>query len=121
MESYGLQFEPAGADRDALEVEDFYYKDNRGEFWTVVEDSTGKLVGTGGYYQIERGDLDQNNNSKVEIRKMYLAPSARGKKLGRTLLQVWLLYHLCSSLPSLGFCFLFRGWRNGSPLRATVK
>ncbi len=88
LESYGLQFEPSRADRDAVEVDDFYYKNNKGEFWTVIEDSTGKLVGTGGYYQLEEKNEDRSNHAQVEIRKMYLTPSARGKQLGRTLLQV---------------------------------
>lgn len=83
LEAYGLDFEPEGADLDAVEVEAHY---QRGEFWVVVEEGTSKLIGTGGYYEIENED---NKKSRcVEIRKMYLLPEARGKKLGRALLEV---------------------------------
>lgn len=83
LEAYGLDFEPEGADLDALQVEDHYLKDGRGEFWVVVDDISGKLIGTAGYYEVE--DKDKRS---VEIRKMYLLPEARGEKLGRALLQV---------------------------------
>lgn len=92
LESYGLEFEPEGADKDALEVEEFYQK---GEFWVVVDDVTGELVGTAGYYELDnkgRGEIEEEERTRstkiVEIRKMYLASEARGKKLGRRLLQV---------------------------------
>ena len=82
LEAYGLRFEPQGADMDAIEVEEFYLKDNRGEFWVVIEDTSNKLLGTGGYYEVS------DHPGAVEIRKMYLLPDARGKKLGRALLEV---------------------------------
>ena len=82
LEQYGLPFEPNGADRDAIEVEDFYLREERGEFWVVV-DRNGKLVGSGAYYEVG------GSEKAVEIRKMYLLPEARGKKLGRALLEVW--------------------------------
>ncbi len=86
LEAYGLNFEPQGADLDAVEVEEHYLKDRRGEFWVVEEEGTGIVVGTAGYYEVEeKGD---EKSSCVEIRKMYLLPRARGKKLGRLLLQV---------------------------------
>lgn len=75
LAEYGLQQEPEGADRDVLEVENFY-KD--GEFWVIERDR--KLVGTGAYYPISRGE------NAVEIRKMYLLPEARGVGLGKFLL-----------------------------------
>ncbi len=73
---YGLGWEPEGADRDVLEVEDCY---QQGEFWVV--ELEGKVVGTAAYYPIERSE------NAVEIRKMYLLPIARGQGLGRFLLQ----------------------------------
>lgn len=79
LEAYGLEFEPEGVDLDAVEVEARY---KRGEFWVVIEEGTNELIGTGAYYEIEEG------SRCVEIRKMYLLPSARGKQLGRALLQV---------------------------------
>lgn len=86
LESYGLNFEPQGADLDAIEVEAHYLKDGRGEFWVVIDEEAGKLIGTAGYYEME--DKDNEELKCAEIRKMYLLPEARGKKLGRALLQV---------------------------------
>jgi len=77
LAEYGLSWEPAGADQDVLEVERFYIETG-GEFW-IIEQS-GKLVGTGAYYPISRGQ------NAVEIRKMYLLPEVRGKGLGKFLL-----------------------------------
>ncbi|BAU13842.1 acetyltransferase, GNAT family [Leptolyngbya sp. NIES-3755] len=78
LAEYGLKQEPKGADRDVLEVEEFYQKKN-GEFWVIERDR--KLVGTGAYYPISRGE------NAVEIRKMYLLPEARGVGLGKFLLK----------------------------------
>lgn len=75
---YGLSWEPSGADRDVLEVETFYTAVG-GEFWVIEQQ--GQVVGTGAYYPVERG------HKAVEIRKMYLSPTARGKGLGKFLLQ----------------------------------
>jgi putative acetyltransferase len=76
LAEYGLGWEPEGADRDVLEVETAY---SRGQFW-VVEDPEGQIVGTAAYYPVPRGP------QAVEIRKMYLLPTARGQGLGRYLL-----------------------------------
>lgn len=78
LSEYGLGWEPDGADKDVLEVED-YYLDNGGEFWVI--EYQNKVVGTSAYYPIERGE------NAVEIRKMYLLPKARGLGLGKYLLQ----------------------------------
>jgi putative acetyltransferase len=78
LAEYGLPWEPSGADRDVLEVEASYLEVG-GEFWVI--EHQGKIVGTGAYYGVERGQ------KAVEIRKMYLLPTARGKGLGRYLLQ----------------------------------
>jgi putative acetyltransferase len=75
---YGLTSEPVGADQDVLTIETSYWEKG-GEFW-VVEDQ-GRLVGTAGYYPVNRGE------KAVEIRKMYLIPEVRGQGLGRYLLQ----------------------------------
>lgn len=76
--SCGLAAEPGGADWDVAHVEAAYWETG-GEFWVV--EHQGSLVGTAGYYPINRGQ------NAVEIRKMYLLPAARGKGLGRYLLQ----------------------------------
>ena len=95
LESYGLTFEAQGADLDAIAVEDHYLKDERGEFWVVVDDQTKKVVGSGGYYQVdhesEPSGRERGQPPAVEIRKMYLLPEARGKRLGRTLLEVQII------------------------------
>ncbi len=78
LEEYGLGWDPEGADRDVLAVEACYLEAG-GEFWVIEE--SGHIVGTGAYYPIHRGI------SAVEIRKMYLLPTARGQGLGHFLLQ----------------------------------
>ena len=78
LTEYGLTFDPKDADRDVVEVEQFY-QETGGEFWVVEQEE--KIVGTAGYYPISRG------NKAVEIRKMYLLPIVRGKGLGTYLLR----------------------------------
>ena len=79
LAEYGLGWEPDGADRDVLEVEEYYLAVG-GEFW-VVEDR-GEIVGTSAYYPYpHRGE------KAVEIRKMYLQSKIRGQGLGRYLLR----------------------------------
>jgi len=114
LSEYGLGWEPNGADRDVLQVEECYLATG-GEFWVIehltstkdsseitnLQASEGRLrsfsrdfsrqaniikhqnqiVGTAAYYPIHRGE------KAVEIRKMYLLPSARGLGLGKYLLQ----------------------------------
>ncbi|NJR65236.1 MAG: GNAT family N-acetyltransferase [Leptolyngbyaceae cyanobacterium CRU_2_3] len=89
LEEYGLAGEPVGADRDVLQVEESYWATG-GKFWVV--ERQGQIVGTGGYYPIERG------NNAVEIRKMYLLPDVRGQGLGR-----YLLTALEEAIASQGF------------------
>lgn len=78
LAEYGLNWEPTIADRDVLEIESFYLATG-GEFWVIEKE--GKLIGTAGYYPVKRG------KKAVEIRKMYLLPSARRQGLGKYLLQ----------------------------------
>ncbi len=89
LAEYGLNCEPYGADRDVYDVE-LYYHTKGGEFWVVERE--GEIVGTAAYYPIERG------KNAVEIRKMYILPAARGKGLGKFLLQ-----ELESKIASRGF------------------
>ena len=81
LEEYGLPFEPNGEDEDALRVEEFYWRSEKGEFWVVL-DPNGKVVGTSAFLDRGRGE------KSVEIRKMYLLPEARGQGLGKALLQL---------------------------------
>ncbi|MBD2461518.1 GNAT family N-acetyltransferase [Oscillatoria sp. FACHB-1407] len=78
LAEYNLGCEPDGTDWDAFHVEEAYWQTG-GEFWVV--EHRGQVVGTAGYYPVERGE------KAVEIRKMYLHPSVRGHGLGRYLLQ----------------------------------
>ena len=78
LNQYNLGWEPLGADRDVLEVEECYLATG-GEFWVV--ELQGQIVGTSAYYPVSRG------NNAVEIRKMYLLSSSRGQGLGKFLLQ----------------------------------
>ena len=75
LAEYGLGWEPEEADADVLNVEECY---EDGEFWVVELNSV--VVGTAAYYPIDRAE------NAVEIRKMYLLSIARGKGLGRFLL-----------------------------------
>ncbi len=78
LAEYGLGWEENAADRDVLQVEACYLATG-GEFWVIERQN--KIIGTGAYYPIERG------HKAVEIRKMYLLPTARGQGLGKYLLQ----------------------------------
>lgn len=89
LAEYGLAWEPEVADRDVLEVEASYIAVG-GEFWVVEQQ--GKIVGTSAYYPVARGE------KAVEIRKMYLLSTVRGKGLGRYLLQ-----ELENAIASRGF------------------
>jgi len=89
LSEYGLGWEPKGADKDVLQVEEFYLKTG-GEFWVIEHQN--QLVGTGAYYPIKRG------KKAVEIRKMYLLSSVRGLGLGKYLLQ-----QLETAIASRGF------------------
>ncbi len=81
LAEYGLEWEPEGADRDVLQVEECYGR-RGGEFWVVTQGS--QIVGTAAYYPIDRSPSVPG--SAVEIRKMYLLPQVRGQGLGRFLL-----------------------------------
>jgi putative acetyltransferase len=81
LAEYGLGWEPDGADRDVIDVEQ-YYLARGGEFW-VIEDN-GTIIGTSAYYPYI---VEENCDVKaVEIRKMYLHSKVRGQGLGKYLL-----------------------------------
>ncbi len=82
LAEYGLGWEPGGADRDVLAVEECYL-DRGGCFWLLEQ--AGELVGTGAWMPLDLPGV-------VEIRKMYLRPAVRGQGLGR-----WLLMELEAS------------------------
>lgn len=78
LSEYGLPWQPEEADRDVVNVPE-YYLTTGGEFWVVEQ--YDQIVGTAAYYPIHRGEQG------VEIRKMYLLPQVRGLGLGKFLLQ----------------------------------
>jgi putative acetyltransferase len=78
LAEYSLDWEPDGADRDVVQVEECYLETG-GEFWVIEYQNI--VVGTGAYYPIKRGQ------NAVEIRKMYFSPQIRGLGLGKYLLQ----------------------------------
>ena len=97
LQSYGLHFEPEGEDIDVVDVENYYIKDDKGQFWVVNDETTNKLVGTAVYYKIiDTGQSYRDNKrpNAVEIRKMYLLPEVRRKKLGRSLLKVYMYMYI---------------------------
>ena len=76
LREFGLGWEPDGADSDAVDVDRHYAA---GLFWVVEQQ--GKIVATAAFHPIERG------RNAVELRKMYLKPSARRQGLGRHLIE----------------------------------
>jgi putative acetyltransferase len=85
LAEYGLGWEPDGADRDVLAIEEYYF-DRGGEFWVI--ETQGQIVGTSAYYPciIESSQPDNRSQKAVEIRKMYLSSKIRGQGLGKYLL-----------------------------------
>lgn len=67
--------------RDYVEVEGHFWKNKMGELWVYQELETGKIIGSGGYREIEKG------SKIVEIKRLYLSRHARGKGLGRKMLR----------------------------------
>jgi putative acetyltransferase len=94
LASYGLGWEPDGADADAIRVEEHYAGLNE-EFWVVVEQDGVTVVGTAAFKRWDRSPRDC-----AEIRKMYLAPRARDIGLGS-----WLLDACEERARQLGFKF----------------
>jgi putative acetyltransferase len=90
LAEYGLSWEPEGADRDVLEIEQ-YYLETGGEFWTLLN-AAGQVIGSAGYHPISR------SVGAVEIRKMYLLGAYRGQGLGR-----YILGELEKAIKSRGF------------------
>ncbi len=78
LSEYGLPWQPEEADKDVLNIEE-YYLATGGEFWVIEQQN--QIVGTAAYYPINRSE------KAVEIRKMYLLPKVRGFGLGKFLLQ----------------------------------
>lgn len=83
LSEYGLNPDPCGVDADLDDIEVSYL--TSGGCFEIITDRE-QVVGTVGLYP--------HDESRVEIRKMYLAPGLRGRGLGkwlleRTLQQAW--------------------------------
>ncbi len=79
LREYGLPVdETAGPDADLNNVEANYPKGSRSVFW-IVRDSANELVGTMA--------LAELNEKECELQKMYLLKSARGKGLGKYMME----------------------------------
>lgn len=85
LREYGLTPDPDGIDSDLDDIEANY---SSGFFDVLIED--GRVIGTVGVCQIGEG--------VCELRKMYLERNARGRGLGRRMLE-----HACSRARKLGF------------------
>ena len=76
LKEYGLQPDPETTDADLFNLDEYYFS-RGGDFWVLFDQSA--IIGTTGLHPISQAD--------VELRKMYLATPARGRGLGRNLLQ----------------------------------
>ena len=76
LAEYGIAADPAGTDRDLADLDAYYF--SRGGGFIVAVASDGRIVGSCGIAPLGGGTWD--------LRKMYLAPQARGLGLGKRLL-----------------------------------
>ena len=88
LADYGLQGDPEGTDRDLADLDGAYLKS--GGVFDVLIGEAGEVVGTVG--------LSRISDLTCELRKMYLARSARGQGEGRRL-----LLHVLARAQQLGF------------------
>jgi len=77
LDEYGLKASHEGVDADLNDIEGNYVA--RGGAFEVVLAADGRLIGTVGLYP--------KSDGVCELRKMYLAPNARGRGLGKQLLE----------------------------------
>lgn len=80
LAEFDLGIDPHGTDSDLADFQGSYFA--RGGDFVVLTDELGALVGTCGLYPLGDG--------VVELRKMYLSPTLRGRGQGRRLLD-WAL------------------------------
>ena len=88
LAEYGLTPDPAGTDSDLHDIQSTYHA--AGGAFDVLVTSSDEIIGTVGLFRVSA--------SICELRKMYLAPSARGQGQGRRLLE-----HALESAAALGF------------------
>jgi len=88
LAEFQLAAEHKGVDADLDDLEANYL--SRGGLFDVLEDESGRIIGTVGLYP--------HGHGVVELRKMYLLPASRGQGLGRRLLE-----HVLARAKELGF------------------
>ena len=88
LADYGLHGDPEGTDRDLADLDGVYLKS--GGTFDVLIDEAGEVVGSVGLARV--------SSATCELRKMYLARSARGQGHGRRL-----LLHALERAKQLGF------------------
>jgi putative acetyltransferase len=77
LSEFGLEADPKTTDADLQDLDANYLQ--RGGVFEVIEDERANLLGSIGLYPV--------NKTTCELRKMYFIPSARGRGLGKYLLQ----------------------------------
>ena len=80
LDEYGIAQPRAGEDDDLDDVAASYAA--RGGSFQVLVAPNGEIVGCGGLFPLEAGE----GHADAEIRRMWFLPSARGRGLGRKLL-----------------------------------
>jgi putative acetyltransferase len=88
LAEYGLMFDPDGIDSDLKDIEHSYHF--CGGVFDILVDDTERVTGSVGLVPV--------NSDTCELRKMYLARSARGRGQGRRLLD-----HALARASALGF------------------
>lgn len=88
LDEHGLKADPAGTDSDLQDIQAGYFAG--GGTFDLLVNASGQIVGSVGLCRIE--------DSVCELRKMYLAPEARGSGWGRRLLE-----HALARAAELGF------------------
>lgn len=76
LAEYGIEPDPGDADLDLADIDATYFS---GGTLDVVSDFDGRVVGSCGVVRLD--------GERCELKKMYLLPNARGRGLGRRLLE----------------------------------
>ena len=78
----------AGAGAGDSELKDIYSTyNNKGSKYWVIENEASKVVGGGGYIRL-KGTIEDENI--CEMQKLFILPEARGKNLGKKLVELFL-------------------------------
>jgi putative acetyltransferase len=86
LKEYGLKSDPNGVDADLGDIPGNY----AGGLFELYEDDHGKLLGSAALYKLTA--------TTCELRKMYLAPEARGRGQGK-----WILERMLEKARVMGF------------------